>query len=881
MGAFVVNESETLDLFVEPTSAGEFIRIIPFSFDIMVDPNGDPVDTVDAFLNFDPGFAQVSAILPGATLENVTLSTFDNVLGTVDYSADTSGAAPTAEFVLATVTLTPTTPTASTEVSFNLDLPRKSDAIFGPVSVLKSVSSLDLRRVVETETSPDSTIFFDPGTSVEGLALSIFGPPTAITQTTPVDDNTPTFVYSAPPVPVPDIISVEVRILPDGTAFTDIGKVTTFTVAAEDALLDGDYIFQVRMISTGDRKDSIGSLEFFIETGVLPSPVLVAPIDGAFLNSGDLPPLLFDWNAPTTGDPVNYQLLVNRLNDPLLVVDEVILAAQTSFDLITGDELADTEYEWQVLVTDDLANTADSAINNFFIDTIAPPPPADLAEDTTGDVSIRQFSWTQVLDVVPPAPGITGDESGVDFYNVVIAGDSLPEPTIATLEDETCAAGTCVFTTDVLDPGTYTITVSTVDNAGNTGDESDPFPFTTVPPISTTLIFPIGGVFLTEADLIPLAFDWAAPASGDPVSYQVLVTRFNDSLLVVDEDVADPQTNFDLFTGDDLVDTRYQWHVIVTDALDNTADSPVGNFSIDTTAPPPPSDLTEDTIGDSPVREFSWTQVLDVVPPPPGIAGEESGVDFYNVVITGDTLAEPSVATLDDNGANCPGGTCVFTTEVLDPGIYSIVVSTVDNAGNTGDESDPLDFATVVLTPPALVSPIDGVFLNESNLTPIQLDWDAPSTGETASYQVFVTRVNDDEDVVVAVGLPPTPTGFLVVTGDELADTSYRWQVVAIDGLSNTADSLPAIFSIDTTPPAAPSDVTDETIGEVTDLTFNWSEVSDVVPPDPGTTGDESGVDFYNVFILGVFAESLDNDTGCPAGTCEFNISLSPGLYDI
>ena len=118
------------------------------------------MDTVDAFLNFDPGFAQVSAILPGATLENVTLSTFDNVLGTVDYSADTSGAAPTAEFVLATVTLTPTTPTASTEVSFNLDLPRKSDAIFGPVSVLKSVSSLDLRRVVETETSPDSTIFF-------------------------------------------------------------------------------------------------------------------------------------------------------------------------------------------------------------------------------------------------------------------------------------------------------------------------------------------------------------------------------------------------------------------------------------------------------------------------------------------------------------------------------------------------------------------------------------------------------------------------------------------------------------------------------------------------------------------------------------------------
>ena len=46
--------------------------------------------------------------------------------------------------------------------------------------------------------------------------------------------------------------------------------------------------------------------------------------------------------------------------------------------------------------------------------------------------------------------------------------------------------------------------------------------------------------------------------------------------------------------------------------------------------------------------------------------------------------------------------------------------------------------------------------------------------------------------------------------------------------------------------------MTDETIGEVTDLTFNWSEVSDVVPPDPGTTGDESGVDFYNVFILGV-----------------------------
>ena len=72
---------------------------------IKVDPQGQEVSSVDAFLDFDTGDLKALSIAAGVTLEvMVTADADSNDQGTIDYSAFTLGTPPTQPFVLAVVT---------------------------------------------------------------------------------------------------------------------------------------------------------------------------------------------------------------------------------------------------------------------------------------------------------------------------------------------------------------------------------------------------------------------------------------------------------------------------------------------------------------------------------------------------------------------------------------------------------------------------------------------------------------------------------------------------------------------------------------------------------------------------------------------------------
>jgi hypothetical protein len=117
---------------------GQQTVIVGQTFDVtlQVQTGTQPVDGASAYINFDPTVLQVVSITPGGTLPIVLENTFNNSLGTLDYSTGTLSSPPSGTVNLATVSFTSIAPSSGTALSFNTTLPRHSDATFGGASIL-------------------------------------------------------------------------------------------------------------------------------------------------------------------------------------------------------------------------------------------------------------------------------------------------------------------------------------------------------------------------------------------------------------------------------------------------------------------------------------------------------------------------------------------------------------------------------------------------------------------------------------------------------------------------------------------------------------------------------------------------------------------------
>jgi predicted GH43/DUF377 family glycosyl hydrolase len=118
-----------------PTGTTQYVDQ-PFDVQIQVEAGVQPVDGAEAHLDFDPNKFQVSSIASGGVLPLVLQNTYDNVAGTVDFSAGTLNSTPSGTFPLAYVTFVPVGTSTGTNISFHILLPRESNVVYGGASVL-------------------------------------------------------------------------------------------------------------------------------------------------------------------------------------------------------------------------------------------------------------------------------------------------------------------------------------------------------------------------------------------------------------------------------------------------------------------------------------------------------------------------------------------------------------------------------------------------------------------------------------------------------------------------------------------------------------------------------------------------------------------------
>jgi hypothetical protein len=149
--------SGTVDLFIQPASTTVEVGQ-EFAVDIVVQAGQQPVDAVDAFVDFDPALVQVLEIMPGTALPTFLQSSFDNTTGQINYSAGrplVNGPA-SGTFTLATIRLRALAPTPGTQLTFVFEPPsRKTDVFFQGLSVFRSATDA---TVVIQQPTPTATV---------------------------------------------------------------------------------------------------------------------------------------------------------------------------------------------------------------------------------------------------------------------------------------------------------------------------------------------------------------------------------------------------------------------------------------------------------------------------------------------------------------------------------------------------------------------------------------------------------------------------------------------------------------------------------------------------------------------------------------------------
>jgi len=147
-----------------------------FTVEVRVDLNqstNTEVDVAEAYLNFDPAYLEVVSIVGGTSFNLVAANNSNNTVGTADYAAGTTGSPVTTDFTLYTVTfrVKAAPPSGTTSISFNTQLPRKTDTFRNGSSVLGTLSPPAIINITVDAPLPVTFIDFSAGSQENNVSL--------------------------------------------------------------------------------------------------------------------------------------------------------------------------------------------------------------------------------------------------------------------------------------------------------------------------------------------------------------------------------------------------------------------------------------------------------------------------------------------------------------------------------------------------------------------------------------------------------------------------------------------------------------------------------------------------------------------------------------
>jgi large repetitive protein len=408
------------------------------------------------------------------------------------------------------------------------------------------------------------------------------------------------------------------------------------------------------------------------------------------------------------------------------------------------------------------------------VTSCGPTTVLDLTGSTDGDYVVvvtatdaagnsRSATFTITLDTVaPPAPVVTGPTAPVN--------DRTPNLSVSDAEvgvtyscavsgPDAAASVTSCGTTTTLDlsaaaDGDYLVTVTAADAAGNTSSSTFTVTLDTVAPPAPTVPDPAS---LTRATSVAVAIS----ESESGVNLSCLLAAPGGA--TVFSGACPGSGTFDTASfGDGL----YTLVVTATDAAGNGSSTTV-SWIRDTTAPPSPSATVA-----TPTRSMSPTVTIRDAEP--------------GVVLTCD-LTAPGGGSVFSGG--CPSGG-VFDTSGFGDGVYTLVVTATDAAGNSSSTTLTWTRDTVAPPAPSVTAPASPAQDRSLSFT----------VADAESGVTFTCSVTGPSAVTV---LTCGPTTTVDLSG--AADGTYVLRVTATDAAGNTSTAGSASYVLDTAAPPAPT----------------------------------------------------------------------------
>lgn len=251
-----------------------------------------------------------------------------------------------------------------------------------------------------------------------------------------------------------------------------------------------------------------------------------------------------------------------------------------------------------------------------------------------------------------------------------------------------------------------------------------------------------------------------------------------------------------------------------SDGTFDTTGSPDGTFTLVVTA--------NDRAGNKSTTTVSWVRDT-TAPPGPSVSTPVTPTNATSVHLTisdADPTAALTCSLTDPGGATVSSGPCpsdgTFATTGHPDGVYTLVVTATDGAGNTSSTTVSWTRDTV---PPAKPT-VTGSSTASRTRTP---SFTVTDPDAVATWQCTVTGPSP----VLASACGPTTTLDL----SSAADGTYTLSVVAVDAAGNASVAGTASYVLDTTPPPAPSVSAPPALTNNTsvDLTISDSEAGAVL----------------------------------------------------
>jgi len=693
-----------------------------------------------------------------------------------------------------------------------------------------------------TDLAGNATV--DPSSTELTIDLTAPDVPTVTPQLSNV--GTPTVLGTAVVLPG-EILTVTINgvvyTAGDGDLVDNGDGTWALTIPSTNALAEGIHDVMVSVLDQAGNSSndaSINELEIDLSSTVAPTPILTADInDDAFLNANEAqtiqPVTILLPAGAVVGDALLWTDGVTPRNTILSAVDIAAGSFQTTIPLpANGSVLTITS----VLV--DLAGNASPAgSDSATVDTVVPAAPTIvIVEDANDDNFLNISELMGAVDVVInlPAGAVAGD--------VLVTTIGGVSSTMILSSVDIILGAVSVTTPAPAQNASVEAEAYIVDPAGNPSlvsddlavvDNSAPF-IPSVNALTTNNVTPVltGNAAVGPGDILQVTVNGITYTDGDGA----LVNNGNGTWTLT------------IPASDALADGVYDVLVSLTDpAGNNTVDVSLDELVVDTVLPQAPAVISQTTSNQTPVISGTYTiasgHTLSVL------------VDGITYTAGGGQLSVNPDGTWDLQIPN--------TASLLD-GLYQVIATTTDLAGNAANDSmvDDLLVDTLLPSTPGVVS-----LVTNSGTPTLQ------GTVSLSSGEVFTVTVNG---VTYTLG-----DGQLVLTGngawslsipasEELAEGLYDVVATVTDVAGNVStDPSSSELLIDTTAPTSPTVV---------------AQSSNTPIPVIGGTVDLQPGEVFTVTVNGVTYTVGDgnlviNPDGTWALTIPASDALTEGVYNI